>query len=50
MLWSSDLPHSAIFWPHSGEKIRLAFENVAEDDKRKILWHNTAKLYGFEVN
>lgn len=50
MLWSSDFPHSATFWPHSREKIRLDFEDVGEEDKRKILWHNTAKLYGFDVN
>lgn len=50
MLWSSDFPHSATFWPHSREKISLDFEDVGEADKHKILWHNTAKLYGFDVN
>jgi predicted TIM-barrel fold metal-dependent hydrolase len=50
MLWSSDFPHSATFWPHSREKISLDFEGVGEEDKQKILWHNTAKLYRFERN
>ena len=50
ILWSSDFPHSATFWPHSREKIAQDFQGVGEDDKRKILSLNTAKLYGFEVD
>jgi predicted TIM-barrel fold metal-dependent hydrolase len=50
LLWSSDFPHSASFWPHSREKIAHDFEGVDEEDKEKILWRNTAKLYGFDVN
>ena len=38
LLWSSDFPHSATFWPHSREKIAKDFEGVSEDDKRKILY------------
>jgi predicted TIM-barrel fold metal-dependent hydrolase len=49
ILWSSDFPHSATFWPKSGEKIAADFRQVDEADKRKILWENTAKLYGFET-
>jgi predicted TIM-barrel fold metal-dependent hydrolase len=50
ILWSSDFPHSATFWPHSREKIAQDFQGVGEEDKRKILSANTAKLYGFEVD
>jgi predicted TIM-barrel fold metal-dependent hydrolase len=50
ILWSSDFPHSATFWPHSQEKIVKDFENVAEADKQKILWQNSAKLYGFDLD
>jgi predicted TIM-barrel fold metal-dependent hydrolase len=50
ILWSSDFPHSATFWPHSQEKIAKDFQNVGEDDKQKILWQNTAKLYGFNLD
>jgi predicted TIM-barrel fold metal-dependent hydrolase len=50
LLWSSDFPHSATFWPHSREKIAKDFNGVGEDDKQKILCENTAKLYGFDVN
>jgi predicted TIM-barrel fold metal-dependent hydrolase len=50
LLWSSDFPHSATFWPHSREKIAQDFQSVGEQDKRKILSENAAKLYGFDAN
>ncbi len=50
ILWSSDFPHSATFWPKSAEKIAADFRAVEEADKRKILWDNTAKLYGFDLS
>lgn len=50
MLWSSDFPHSATFWPRSREKIAEDFASVGGEDKQKILAQNTAKLYRFDVN
>jgi predicted TIM-barrel fold metal-dependent hydrolase len=50
LLWSSDFPHSASFWPHSREKIAEDFQDISEQDKRKILRDNAAKLYGFEAD
>jgi len=49
LLWSSDFPHSATFWPKSGEKIAADFSNVGDADRQKILWDNTSKLYGFDA-
>jgi predicted TIM-barrel fold metal-dependent hydrolase len=49
ILWSSDFPHSATFWPKSREKIAQDFQGVSDEEKDKILWRNTAKLYGFDV-
>jgi predicted TIM-barrel fold metal-dependent hydrolase len=48
IMWSSDFPHSATFWPHSREKIEKDFAGVSEEDKRKMLWENAARLYGFD--
>jgi predicted TIM-barrel fold metal-dependent hydrolase len=50
LLWSSDFPHSATFWPHSREKIAKDFQDVDARDRHKILRQNAAKLYGFEVD
>ncbi|HWP60138.1 MAG TPA: amidohydrolase family protein [Candidatus Acidoferrales bacterium] len=49
LLWSSDFPHSATFWPHSQEKVAADFAAVGEEDKRKILRDNTAQLYRFDL-
>jgi predicted TIM-barrel fold metal-dependent hydrolase len=50
ILWSSDFPHSATFWPHSRDKIAKDFRGVSEDDREKILYQNTAALYGFDLS
>ena len=50
LLWSSDFPHSATFWPHSREKIAQDFSGVPDTDRRKILFENSARLYGFELD
>jgi predicted TIM-barrel fold metal-dependent hydrolase len=50
LLWSSDFPHSATFWPHSRERIAEDFRDVSEGDKQKILRDNVAKLYGFALD
>jgi predicted TIM-barrel fold metal-dependent hydrolase len=48
IMWSSDFPHSATFWPHSREKIAKDFQGVDEADRQKILARNAAQLYGFD--
>jgi predicted TIM-barrel fold metal-dependent hydrolase len=49
MLWSSDFPHSATFWPNSRQKIAEDFDGVGEEDQARILAENTAALYGFDL-
>ena len=50
LMWSSDYPHSASFWPHSREKIARDFEGVSEAETRKLVWENAAELYGFSLD
>jgi len=50
LLWSSDFPHSATFWPHSREKIARDFHGVDATDKQKILAGNAAQLYRFDTD
>ena len=47
IMWSSDFPHSATFWPKSQEKIAADFASIGAEDREKILCKNTADLYGF---
>jgi len=45
IMWASDYPHSETTWPNSKALTDEWFTRFGEDDKRKILWENAAKLY-----
>jgi uncharacterized protein len=49
IMWSTDYPHPASFFPHSQEILRQDFVEVPEVDKRKIVYTNAAELYGFDI-
>ncbi len=44
-MWSSDYPHSDSSWPNSQRLIRDQLEGVSDEDKRKLLSENAARLY-----
>jgi predicted TIM-barrel fold metal-dependent hydrolase len=48
-MWSTDYPHQAATWPHSREAVARDFQVLPEDDRRKIIRENTARLYGFAL-
>jgi len=48
-MWSTDYPHQAATWPHSREVVARDFQSLPEDDRRKIIRENTARLYGFTL-
>ena len=50
LLWGSDYPHDEGTFPHSREVIERTFAGVSEDEKRKIVGENAARLYGFPMN
>ncbi len=45
IMWASDYPHSETTWPNSKSLTDEWFTQLGEDDKRKVLWENAAKLY-----
>jgi predicted TIM-barrel fold metal-dependent hydrolase len=45
IMWASDYPHSETTWPNSKSLTDDWFTPFGEEDKRKILWQNAAKLY-----
>ena len=47
-MWST-YPHQASTFPNTQEFIAREFQGVPEEDKRKIVYENAAKLYGFPV-
>ncbi|MDP6389396.1 MAG: amidohydrolase family protein [Alphaproteobacteria bacterium] len=49
MMWGSDYPHSESTFPRSREVLDEILEGVPEDERAKIVCHNTARLYGFDL-
>ncbi|HLB06726.1 MAG TPA: amidohydrolase family protein [Alphaproteobacteria bacterium] len=47
LLWGSDYPHDEGTFPHSQEVIARIFAGVPESVKRKVVYENAARLYGF---
>jgi len=49
LLWGDDYPHHEGTWPRSQEVIDRTMADLTEEERRKVLGLNAAKLYGFEV-
>lgn len=50
MMWGTDFPHEQSTLPNSRRIAEEIFENVPHSERHKILLHNTAELYGFDLN
>ncbi len=50
ILWSSQFPLATSTWPDTRAAVAKSFEGVAENDRRKILFDNAAKLYKLRPN
>lgn len=49
VLWGNDYPHYEGTFPHNLESLRLTFSGIPEDRRRKLLGHNAAQLYNFDL-
>ncbi|MFP6704941.1 MAG: amidohydrolase family protein [Alphaproteobacteria bacterium] len=49
MMWGSDYPHSESTFPRSRQVLDEILQGVPEDERAKIVCHNTARLYGFDL-
>jgi predicted TIM-barrel fold metal-dependent hydrolase len=45
ILWSTHFPLASTTGPNSRQQVETNFAEVPEEEKRKILWENAAKLY-----
>lgn len=50
IMWGSDYPHDEGTFPHSREVIEQIFQILPEEEARKIVGENAARLYGFDLN
>ena len=49
LMWGSDYPHDEGTFPHSREVIDRIFKDLPEQETRKIVGENAAKLYRFSM-
>ncbi len=49
IMWESDFPHVASYYPHSWEHVERVLEGVSEDDRRKLLYENAINVYGIDA-
>lgn len=49
VMWSTDYPHAACYFPNSRQVFEEDFQVVPEADRRKIVHDNVAALFGFTV-
>lgn len=49
LMWGSDYPHDEGTFPHSREVISRTFADLPEEETRKIVGENAARLYGFSL-
>ncbi len=49
MMWGSDYPHSESTFPRSREVLDEILAGVPEEERAKIVCHNAARLYGFDL-
>jgi predicted TIM-barrel fold metal-dependent hydrolase len=50
VLWGNDYPHYEGTFPYNLESLRLTFDEVPEEYRRKLLGLNAAEVYKFDVN
>ncbi|MEE2665128.1 MAG: amidohydrolase family protein [Myxococcota bacterium] len=50
ILWGSDYPHYEGTHPHTRLALRHTFNDVVEEDRRKMLGLNAAELYDFDLD
>ena len=50
VLWGNDYPHYEGTFPYNLESLRLTFDEVPEEYRRKVLGLNAAEVYKFDVD
>jgi predicted TIM-barrel fold metal-dependent hydrolase len=46
IMWESDLPHVASYYPHSRDEVERVLDGVPAADRPKLLYQNALRVYG----
>lgn len=49
IMWESDFPHVASYYPHSWREVNRVLEGVPEADRRKMQYENAVRLYRIDA-
>ncbi|MBM4264060.1 MAG: amidohydrolase [Deltaproteobacteria bacterium] len=49
IMWESDFPHVASYYPHSWREVERVLEGVPEADRRKMQYENAVRLYKIDA-
>jgi predicted TIM-barrel fold metal-dependent hydrolase len=49
VMWGNDYPHYEGTFPYNLESLRLTFDDVSEEHRRKLLGLNAAGVYNFDL-
>jgi predicted TIM-barrel fold metal-dependent hydrolase len=50
IMWESDFPHVASYYPHSWREVDRVLIGVPEGDRRRMLYENALRVYGVAAN
>ncbi|HWO42272.1 MAG TPA: amidohydrolase family protein [Candidatus Eisenbacteria bacterium] len=50
IMWESDFPHVASYYPHSWQEVERVLQGVPAEDRQKLLYVNALRLYGVEAS
>ncbi|HEY3306394.1 MAG TPA: amidohydrolase family protein [Candidatus Binatia bacterium] len=49
IMWESDFPHVASYYPRSWQEVERVLEGVPPDDRRKVLYENALRVYRIDA-
>ena len=49
IMWESDFPHVASYYPHSWQEVERVLQGVPEEDRRKMQYENAVRVYKIDA-
>ena len=49
IMWESDFPHVATYYPKSWDSVERVLKGVPADERRKLLYENAMRVYGLKA-